>query len=51
MAEVRGRGGCAQRLATVWDSGRSRQVLLANLPSTPMRCPPAFGPPSPRGFP
>lgn len=31
MAWVRWRGGCAQLLATVWDSGRSRQVLLANL--------------------
>ncbi|MGC8474411.1 MAG: hypothetical protein ACP5PW_08425 [Candidatus Dormibacteria bacterium] len=31
MAWVRWRGGCAQLLATVWDHGRSRQVLLVNL--------------------
>ena len=31
MAFVRWRGQCAQLLATVYDHGRSRQILLANL--------------------
>lgn len=33
MAFVRWRGLCAQLLTTVYDKGRSRQVLLANLHS------------------
>ena len=32
MAFVRWRGGCAQLLASVWEDGRSRQMLLTNLP-------------------
>ncbi|MDA8199828.1 MAG: hypothetical protein M0Z54_10490 [Thermaerobacter sp.] len=32
MAFVRWRGGCAQLLASVWEDGRSRQVLLATVP-------------------
>ena len=32
MAFVRWRGGCAQLLASVWEDGRSHQILLANLP-------------------
>ena len=32
MAFVRWRGGCAQLLATVWDDGRPRQLLLTNVP-------------------
>ena len=32
MAFVRWRGGCAPRLATVWDDGRPRQLLLTHLP-------------------
>ena len=32
MAFVRGRGGCAPRLASVWEDGRSRQMLLTTLP-------------------
>ncbi len=31
MAFVRWRGPCAELLATVYDRGRSRQILLANL--------------------
>ena len=31
MAFVRWRGNCAELLASVWDQGRSRQILLANL--------------------
>lgn len=31
MAFVRWRGNCAELLATVYDQGRSRQILLANL--------------------
>lgn len=31
MAFVRWRGGCAQLLATIYDQGHSRQILLANL--------------------
>lgn len=33
MAFIRWRGLCAQLLTTVYDKGRSRQVLLANLQS------------------
>ena len=33
MAFVRWRGNCAQLLTTVYDQGRSRQILLANLRS------------------
>ena len=32
MAFVRWRGTCAELLATVYENGRSRQILLANLP-------------------
>ena len=32
MALVRWRGGCAPRLATVWDDGRPRPLLLTHLP-------------------
>ena len=32
MAFVRWRGNCAELLATVYENGRSRQILLANLP-------------------
>jgi len=32
MAFVRWPGGCAQLLASVWEDGGSRQILLANLP-------------------
>jgi hypothetical protein len=31
MAFVRWRGGCAQLLATVWEDGHPRQILLTNL--------------------
>ena len=31
MAFVRWRGTCAELLASVWDQGRSHQILLANL--------------------
>ena len=32
MAFVRWRGGCAQLLASVWEDGRSHQILLTNVP-------------------
>lgn len=32
MAFVRWRGTCAELLATVYENGRSRQILLTNLP-------------------
>ncbi len=34
MAFVRWRGNCAELLATVYENGRSRQILLANLYDT-----------------